>query len=80
MQNSKCIMQNDGVPSARSMIISEGNTFILHTAFSILHSTEGHYDTLTDLRIWEIAPFSSRDTWAWEIPSRLATSIWVLPS
>ena len=37
-------------------------------------------ETDTDLRIWEIAPFSNRETWAWEIPKELATSIWVRPS
>ena len=30
--------------------------------------------------ILSIALFSSRDTWAWEIPISLATSIWVRPS
>ena len=40
MQNSKCKMQNDCVREADVFqIISEGNTFILHSAFSILHST-----------------------------------------
>ena len=39
-----------------------------------------HQDTLTDLRMAESAPFSNRDTCAWEIPNRAATSIWVLPS
>ena len=38
------------------------------------------YDTLTDLRRAAMAPFSSRDTWAWEIPRESATSIWVFPS
>ena len=38
------------------------------------------YETLTVLRMDEIAPFSNRDTWAWEIPRVEATSIWVLPS
>ncbi len=41
MQNEKCIMHNCGVPSARFKIISEGNTFILHFAFYILHLPEG---------------------------------------
>ena len=27
----------------------------------------------------EMAPFSRRDTWAWEIPISVETSIWVLP-
>lgn len=27
-----------------------------------------------------MAPFSSRDTWAWEMPTSAETSIWVLPS
>ncbi len=31
-------------------------------------------------RMAEMAPFSSRDTWAWEIPRESATSIWVFPS
>ena len=31
-------------------------------------------------RIVLMAPFSRRETWAWEIPRVLATSIWVLPS
>ena len=38
------------------------------------------YETETLLRMAEMAPFSSRETWAWEMPSTLATSIWVLPS
>ena len=37
-------------------------------------------ETLTDLRMAEMAPFSKRETWAWEIPKLPATSIWVLPS
>ena len=41
MQNEKCIMHNCGVPSARFKTISEGNTFILHFAFYILHLPEG---------------------------------------
>ena len=36
--------------------------------------------TLTDFRMALIAPFSNRDTCAWEIPNRAAPSIWVLPS
>ena len=40
MQNSKCKIQNDCVREADIFkIISGGNTFILHSAFSILHST-----------------------------------------
>ena len=40
MQNSKCKIQNDCVREADIfIIISGGNTFILHSAFSILHST-----------------------------------------
>ena len=27
-----------------------------------------------------MAPFSSLDTWAWEIPTSAETSIWVFPS
>ena len=38
------------------------------------------HDTLTDLRIAAMAPFSSLDTWAWEMPREEATSIWVFPS
>ena len=30
--------------------------------------------------IWLMALFSSRETWAWEMPTALATSIWVRPS
>ena len=41
MQNLKCIMQNYGGPSARFLIISEGNTFILHFALCIQHLPEG---------------------------------------
>ena len=41
MQNEKCIMHNDGVPSALFNFISEGNKFILHFAFYILHLPEG---------------------------------------
>ena len=33
------------------------------------------HETLMLFRIAEIAPFSSRDTWAWEIPREPATSI-----
>ena len=40
MQNSNCKIQNDCVREADIFkIISGGNTFILHSAFSILHST-----------------------------------------
>ena len=39
-----------------------------------------YYDTLTDFRMEEMAPFSRRLTWAWEIPRVFATSIWVFPS
>ena len=38
------------------------------------------YETLMLLRMALMAPFSSRDTWAWEMPKTPATSIWVLPS
>ena len=38
------------------------------------------HETLIYLRILWMAPFSSLDTWAWEMPRVLATSIWVLPS
>ena len=37
-------------------------------------------ERLKDFRMVLIAPFSSRDTCAWEIPREVATSIWVLPS
>ncbi len=36
--------------------------------------------TLTDFRMAPMAFFSSRDTWAWEMPTMDATSIWVFPS
>jgi len=36
--------------------------------------------TLTYFRNSQIAPFSSLDTWAWEMCMDLATSIWVIPS
>ena len=38
------------------------------------------YDRLKDFRMVLIAPFSSRETWAWEMPKAVATSIWVFPS
>ena len=38
------------------------------------------HDTLSDFRMAAMAPFSSLDTWAWEIPREEATSIWVFPS
>jgi len=47
-------MQNDGVPSARFSIISEGNTSILHFAFSILHLPEGQKNDL--LSVQKIGP------------------------
>ena len=42
--------------------------------------TPRYHETLTDLRMALMAPFSSRDTCAWDIPRAEATSIWVLPS
>ena len=39
-----------------------------------------YYDTLICFRMVQMAPFSSRDTCACEIPSACATSIWVRPS
>ena len=54
--------------------------------FRDLEAAEGEnpsaYDQemLTDFRMAEIAPFSNRETWAWEMPKLPATSIWVLPS
>ena len=38
------------------------------------------YDTAMIFRMAPMAPFSSRDTWAREMPSTPATSIWVRPS
>ena len=38
------------------------------------------YETLIDFRMAPMAPFSSLDTWAWDMPRVLATSIWVFPS
>ena len=60
------------------------NHFIIHevdtlTPNPILH-TPHFQETLTDLRMALMAPFSRRETWAWEMPRELATSIWVLPS
>jgi len=47
-------MQNDGVPSARFSVISEGNTRILHFAFSILHLPEGQKnDNLNKEKLWK---------------------------
>ena len=48
--------------------------------FSLINDYLSSYDTLTDLRMELMAPFSRRETWAWEMPRKLATSIWVLPS
>ena len=42
--------------------------------------TPNCYETLMNFRMVLMAPFSRRETWAWEMPKRLATSIWVLPS
>ena len=41
-----------------------------------------YQDTCTPMNFRRelMAPFSSRETWAWEICSSFATSIWVLPS
>ena len=47
---------------------------------STVNNNLSDYEILTDLRIAPMAPFSSLDTWAWEMPRWLATSIWVLPS
>ena len=55
----------------------------LPTSLTLGHLLPGRrfiQETLTDLRMAEIAPFSRRDTWAWEMPREPATSIWVLPS
>ena len=39
MQNAECRMQNYGMPCGHEFkIIGEADTFILHFAFSILHS------------------------------------------
>ena len=43
------------------------------------NKTKGQ-EMLTYFRMVLMAPFSSRDTCAWEIPRWVATSIWVLPS
>ena len=51
----------------------------LLTPHSSLHTPHSH-ETLTDFRMALMAPFSSRETWAWEIPRASATSIWVFPS
>ena len=65
---------------------SGGNTIIVNCQLSIIilllvrRNTNLHYDTLICFRIAEIAPFSNRDTWAWEMPIAWATSIWVRPS
>ena len=55
------------------------STINFQFGFQLNHNLP-YQETLTDLRMAEMAPFSSRDTWAWEIPKREATSIWVLPS
>lgn len=39
-----------------------------------------HFPYITLFRIVPMAPFSNLETWAWEMPKTLATSIWVLPS
>ena len=38
MQNAECEMQNYGIPPGTFSIIAEGDTFILHFEFCILHS------------------------------------------
>jgi len=40
MQNSKCKMQNKGVPTARFDFIRGADTAILHCAFCIMHSIQ----------------------------------------
>ena len=47
---------------------------------TLLEQQTGSYDTLMFFLRVAIAPFSSRDTCAWEIPKVFATSIWVLLS
>ena len=46
------------------------------------HPTEEDQLTCTEtyFRSSQIAPFSNRDTWAWEMCMPFATSIWVIPS
>ena len=81
MLNAKCRMQNEGV---RFALIVQSFPKEIHL-FCIQHSTfciggRSLQETLTALRMALMAPFSSRDTWAWEMPRAPATSIWVLPS
>ncbi len=40
---------------------------------ALFHDTMAFFSRLS-------APFSRRETWAWEMPMRLETSVWVLPS
>ena len=81
MRNSKCRMQNEGVGFAH---IFQSFPKEIHS-FCILHSTfciggNEPQDTLTAFLMALMAPFSSLDTWAWEMPRVPATSIWVFPS
>ena len=57
---------------ARNDVVLFGAPITLNYNFS--------HETDTDFRMAEMAPFSSRDTWAWEMPRTPATSIWVFPS
>ena len=52
----------------------KGDTSILHSSLFILHYEEIAF------RMLPSAFFSSLDTWAWEMPISLATSICVRPS
>ena len=66
-------------------IIQSGeNLQSIHTTPDYVYGRGGLYyapqDTNTAFLIWPMAFFSSRDTWAWEMPTIPATSIWVLPS
>ena len=73
---------------AEAAQVGRNGTALIRHGFAVPPSPKGKalvceaiiYDTLTDLRMVLMAPFSRRETWAWEMPRVLATSIWVLPS
>ena len=55
-------------------------TFLLGNCTTNPKLLSSCYEMRMLLRMALMAPFSSRETWAWEMPRAPATSIWVLPS
>ena len=72
----------DGCCAAYTTSVTFGDSFSSRRSLCASGAVNNnlHHDTLTCLRIAEIAPFSNLDTCAWEMPRLRATSIWVLPS